>query len=95
MDTIYNVYQVNKSSHHYKDYFILFGNSDIGWNVTKEELKEYWIKAVKASKSTRVGDVTLMYKGRLIRAVNNFEVRLLDKTNKYKCSYNKYKYEKT
>ena len=84
-------YRSDKTSKEFEDYFIVFGNSEIAWNVSKEELKEYWVRAVKCSASTRsFGDVTLFYRSKLIRAVNNFNIRLLDKGTQFKCQYKKY-----
>ncbi len=74
------------------DYLILFGNRNEGWNVTKEELPFYWKLAVKSSSHVSYGDVTLLYKNKLIRTVNNFNNRLLDKSATYKCIYKKYNY---
>jgi hypothetical protein len=90
MNTIFNGYQVNKKTLT-NDYLILFGNREEGWNCTYDELKEFWIKAVKMSASIRVGDVSLYYKGKLIRGVNNFNRRILDKSDNFICKY--YKHE--
>lgn len=91
METLYNIYHIDKSSKRHKDYFIVFGNASHGWNCDKNELKEYWKKAVKCSANSRYyGDVSLFYKNKIIRAVNNFNIRLLDKKAKYKCQYKKY-----
>ncbi len=94
MNTVHNAYWVDKTLPKYEDYFILFGNREEGWNLSKEELKKFWRKAVKLSAYRSYGDVTLMYRGELIRAVNNFHMPLLDKSYRYKCTYKKYKYDK-
>jgi len=94
MNTIYNAYHVDKTLLKYEDYFILFGNREEGWNLSREELKEFWRKAVELSAYRYYGGVILMYRGELIRAVHNFDMPLLDKSCKYKCTYRKYKYDK-
>lgn len=93
MNTIANAYQVDKKDKSLDDYFVLFGNREEGWNFNKEELRYYWKLAVKCSASISYGDVVLLHKGELIRAVSNFNQRLLNKSTKYKCTYKKYKHD--
>ena len=87
-----------------KGYSILFGNVYWGYHIYPceneiEILKELWNKSIHMSQSKRIGDVTLFYNCKLIRAVNNAQTPILRKKhndpNRYdvwECSYNKYKF---
>lgn len=89
-----------------KGYAVLFGNVERGWHFSETNLtlQQWWRKAVKMTKSPRVGDIVLFYNGKAIRSVWNFETRILHNkfiedrnkngnTGGYKVIYNKYKYE--
>ena len=89
-------------------YAVLFGNMERGWHINAipgQTLQEFWRKAVKFSRSPRVGDVTLFYNGKAIRDVWNFSTLILynkkieearrggknkDYHSLYKVVYNKY-----
>lgn len=61
-------------------YAVLFGNIERGRHINaipEQTLQEFWRKAVKFSKSSGVGDVTLFYNGKAIRSVWNFGTRIL------------------
>jgi len=87
MITTYNIYRIDKSK---LPYVIMFGNLEHGWVCTKDELKEFWGKAIRSSQNRHFGDVTLLYNGKLIRSINNANVKILDKEVRYKYNCNKY-----
>lgn len=94
METIFNAWQYSWKVHPQKDtYLILFGNREEGWQCSHEELKTYWRMAVKNSKYRHYGDVTLLYKGQIIRSVHNFQRKILDKSTPYYCHYTKNAYK--
>ena len=87
MRTLHNIYRIDKTK---LEYTILFGNLEHGWSCTKDELPEYWGKAIRSSQNKHFGDVCLQYKGKLIRSINNANIRILDKETRYKYKCNKY-----
>ena len=96
MDIIYNAHQYAWRQHiNNETYLILFGNQEADWECTKEELKSYWTKAIRCSKYKLYGDITLLYKGKIIRACHNLEKKITEKNVQYKCQYNKYPYKES
>jgi len=92
--TIYNVWRLDKYP---TTFVIMFGNYETGWGCEYEDLKRVWGVAIRNSKSNRVGDVTLLKNGKLIRGVNNANMPILIKKHNdpnrhgnYECTYTKY-----
>jgi hypothetical protein len=80
-----------------KNFTIAFGNKVKGWEVSKEELKEYWKRSINLSKLRHWGDVSLSLDGKLIRSIWNADTpilrnRTLSSPYKgvYPIKYNKY-----
>lgn len=93
MITIASVYSVTSSINpkdNIQGYVIRYGNSTIGYQLTKEELLKQWKGFVLNSKYVRPGDIELLYNGKLIRSIINMQNRILDKTAKYPCKHYKY-----
>ena len=101
MNTIPNVYRIiydDKASELWDklsllDYMIVFGNQEHGWNCSKEELSRIWKISIRNSKFKYWGDVSLIYKGKLIRSLHNAIEKILDKDIIYPCHYNIYNLE--
>ena len=95
MKVIHNAHEINESytKEHSNEYIILFGNSEFGWAVVKDELKKYWGIAIRNGQHQRVGDITLIFNGNWIRAGHNLEKKITNKNTQYPCFYRKNKVE--
>lgn len=90
---INNVYRIPEDSPFNKGYKVIFGNAYYGyWCKDEKDLPLMWKRAIHQSRGYRFpGDVSLSKDGKLIRGMNNANVRILEKDATYKYQVNKYK----
>ncbi len=72
------------------EYAVRFGNAYWGWGCNKDQLKKLWAHCIRLSRSQYPGDVSLFYKGQLIRSMWNGEIKILNKEHRYPYTVNKY-----
>lgn len=91
---IWNTWKQTLNMIDIEGYIIRFGNTEMGYQYTKEEFTPFiWKFHVNQSKGQHPGDIDLLYNGNVIRAVWNAEHKLTDKDIQYPCKYKKFKYD--
>lgn len=90
MTKIQNTYEEDLSKY---EYVVRFGNAYFGYACSKDMLRKVWHDCIIHSMQQYPGDISLHYKGKIIRAMNNAEVKILTKDVRYPYYVRKWEYK--